>query len=85
MATLTLFVCPPGQTHVDTVPLSTNEYGTCAQGQGSFQNVEIAETFDPSTLNTANLAGAWSAGFIVMATGLVIMAAFRKLIDVIKS
>lgn len=80
MATVTLFVCPSGATHVRTVALASDQYATCDNGQGSWQQVVIAEPFDPATLSQPELAGAFSAGFIVMATGLVIVWSARQII-----
>lgn len=83
MATVTVFTCN-GATSVNTVALSTQQYGTCQNGQGSWKLVQIQEPFDPSTLNSAQLASAYGAAFVVMATGLVIIWSAKMIIKAIK-
>jgi hypothetical protein len=84
MATVSIFVCPGANQSTSTVTLSTSNYGTCTQGQGRWQNVVIAEPFDPSLLNGAELAGAFGVGFTMFATGLVIVWAARMVIGAIR-
>lgn len=79
MATLSVFVCPGGSQVLLTDP-SGAQYPGCAAGQGSYQQVEVAEAFDPSQLDAGALGDAFAAGFVVMATGLVILNAPKFLL-----
>lgn len=83
MTTLSVFVCPSGAQFVAT-DASGNQYASCAAGQGAYQNVDVDEAFDPSTLDSSALAGAFGAGFTVMATGLVIAWAAKQLVRAIR-
>lgn len=76
MATLSVFVCPGGSQVLLTDP-SGAQYPGCATGQGSYQQVDVAESFDPSQLDGGELAGAFGAGFIVVGVGLCIAWACR--------
>ena len=84
MATVAVFVCPGAAQYRDNLPLSTHQVGSCASGQGSWQSVTLAEPFDPATLNSAELSGAFGAGFVVMGTGLAIAWAGRQIIQAIR-
>lgn len=83
MASVTAFVCN-GTTSVRTVTLATDQYGTCANGQGQWRQIEIYEPFDPASLNTAQMGQAYAAAFVVMATGLVIIWSAKMIIKAIK-
>lgn len=86
MATVTVFVCPDSQTQVTQLgALSTRYAGTCSAGQGSWQSVTLAEPWDPTTLNSSELAAAFGAGFVVCGTGLAIAWAARFFITAIRS
>lgn len=82
---MTVFVCPAGSVHTQTVALSTNQYPSCSAGDGSWQSVSVQEPFDPASLSSAELGGAYGSGFVVMATGLVIVFAARIIIRAIKT
>jgi hypothetical protein len=75
VSTLSLFVCAPA---------GQNSDGSCASGQGSWQNVVIADAFDPMALSGDELSGAFGAGFVVLATGLVIAWAAKQIVLAIK-
>lgn len=75
MSTLSLFVCSPA---------GQNSDGTCASGQGSWQNVVIADAFDPMALSAEELSGAFGAGFLVLGTGLVIAWAAKQIVKAIQ-
>lgn len=79
MAAVTVYTCPGSQQAVtsDGVP-------ACMAGAGQWQAVTLAEPFDPSQLNGAELSGAFGAGFTVLGTGLVIAWAARALVDAIR-
>lgn len=83
MPTVTAFVCN-GSTGIRTVSLATDQYGTCQNGQGSWRQVEIVEPFNPASLNAPELAGAYTSGFVVMATGLVIAWSAKMIVRAIK-
>lgn len=72
MATVSVFTCPGANQTV-----SSDGAPGCTQGSGQWQQVTLQEPFDPSMLNSDELAGAFGAGFTVMGTGLVITAAAR--------
>lgn len=74
MADVSVFVCPPPAQGAD---------GACAAGQGAWQNVTLAEPFDPAALDSERLGDAYAAGFVVMGTGLAIIWAARKLLHAI--
>lgn len=79
MATLSVYVCPGANQTVDA-----NGAGACTAGQGAWQSVTLAEPFDPSMLNSSELAGAFGAGFVVMATGLVMVWAAKQVMRAIR-
>ena len=85
MATVTVFVCPDSQTQVTAIGLTGRYAGTCSAGQGAWQSVELAEPWDPTTLNSSELAAAFGAGFIVLGTGLAIAWAARFFVSAIRS
>lgn len=59
MASVAVFVCPTAdQQVVAGVP-------SCTNNAGAWQQVELQEAFDPSTLNSDELAGAFGAGWVV--------------------
>jgi len=75
MATLSLFVCAPAGQNAD---------GSCVSGQGSWQSVSIQEAFDPSTLDSEELAGFFGASFTLMATLLLTVWAGKQILRAIK-
>lgn len=83
MPATTVFVCPPE--FVTTVPSGGTDLPACATGEGQWQTVLLAEPFDPATLNSAELAAAFGAGFVVLGTGLAIAWAARFFIAAIRS
>lgn len=83
MPSATVFVCPPE--FVSTVQSGATDLPACATGEGQWQTVLLAEPFDPSTLNSAELAGAFGAGFVVLGTGLAIAWAARILVSAVRS
>ncbi len=72
MTMVSVFVCP-GASQTVATDSSGNQYPACAAGQGSYQQVTIAEPWNPSQLDTTQLMAAGSAGFIIAGTGLAIM------------
>lgn len=83
MTTITALTCDSGS-GTSTYGLTSNDVGVCAHGHASWQQVIIQEPFDPSTLNSDELAGAFGAGFTVLATALVIVWAARQLVKAIR-
>jgi hypothetical protein len=81
---LSVFVCPGGAEQIGTDG-SGNQYASCTSGQGSYQNVVIETPWDPSQLNEAELASAFSAGFVVMGVGLVMIGAAKSVLKAFKS
>lgn len=82
MASVTVWVCTnnPG---TYTPALTSYKVPTCGDA-GSWQQVQLQEPFDPSSLDSGDLAAALSAGFTVMATGLVIAWAARQVVRAIR-
>jgi hypothetical protein len=85
MASVSVFVCPGGNQTTATILVPSGRYPVCTGGQGGWQQVELAEPFDPAMLSQSELAGAFSAGFIVMATGLVIVWSAKQVMRAIRS
>lgn len=83
MPTVSLMVCPPGAVTISSD--GTGEYAVCAAGQGSVQQVVIAEPFDPSQLSLPELSSAHAAGFVVMGTGLCIVWAAKQVVRAIRA
>jgi len=83
MATVSVFICPGGAQYISTDGAG-NQYAACVTGQGSYQSVELDSPFDASTLNSVELAGAWTAGMIVMGTGACIMWAVAHVVKAVK-
>jgi hypothetical protein len=84
MSTVSVFTCPSGQQSVTAESLSSAQHGSCASGQGAWIQVVVADPFDPAALSSSELGNAYAAGFVVMATGLVIALGARKVIEAIK-
>lgn len=84
MTAATVFVCPPEHVRVEGVLLAGYERPTCDAGEGEWQTVLLAQPFDPSQLNSAELGGAFGAGFVVMGTGLAIAWAARMIVQSIR-
>lgn len=78
MARVWVYQCSEGRV-VYTVTLSQNQYGACQNGKGSWIEVDTQAPFSISDLNPAHLAGAYGAGFVVMATGVVIGQACKAI------
>lgn len=83
MPAATVFVCPPES--VTTVATLADDMPACATGQGEWKTVLLAEPFDPASLNSPELAGAFGAGFTVLGTGLAIAWAARMLVAAVRS
>lgn len=64
---------------------SGNEFGACEPGQGMWTAFEIAEPFDVSSLDATRLRDAFAAGFVVLATGLLVVFPIRLIIRKVKS
>lgn len=84
MTAATVFVCPPESVGIEKPILSSIERPTCAADEGQWQTVLLAEPFDPSQLQSSELAGAFGAGFLVMGTGLAIAWAARILVAAVR-
>ena len=84
MATITVATCPGASAGIETTA-SGNDVAVCATGQLSYQNVVIAEPFDPSTLNSEELGGAFGAGFVVMGIGLCITWGAKHLLRTVRA
>lgn len=84
MAVVLTFVCQVGAQRV-LVGANGQDTPRCDTGKGSWQEVALAETFDPAYLDTTELGAALGAGFTVMATGLCIAWAARQVIRAIRS
>ena len=74
-----MFSCPNGQTY--TASVSGYDVPACTAGQGTWK-VE-AVPFDPSTLDVAQLADAWGAGFIIAGIPLGAILACRYVLKAI--
>jgi hypothetical protein len=76
MTSIAVFTCPGAQQLVmpDGAP-------ACADGAGVWNQVELAEPFDPSSLDSAQLGQAAAAGFTVLGVGLVSIAACRAVLN----
>ena len=83
MATVTVFVCPQSQTQITAVGLSGRYTGTCSNGQGAWQSVTIAEPFDPATIDPVVASEAFGAGFVLIATCLVIAWPIRAIASLV--
>lgn len=78
MPAINVFACSEGGSQ-NTVTLSTAKYPTCPDGNGQWQAISVSEPFSISDLNPSDLAGAYGAGFVVMATGIVIGQACKAI------
>lgn len=85
MSVVTVFVCPAGSVGVTSSLIGGADVPSCASGQGSWQSVLVAEPFDPAMLSQPELAGAFSAGFVLMGTGLVIVWAAKQVLRAVRS
>ncbi len=83
MTTVSVFLCPSGAQYIST-DASGNQYAACATGQGSYQSVDVDETFDPSALDSVQLSCAFLAGFVVMGTGACASWAAAAMVRAIK-
>lgn len=71
MANVAIFVCPGAQSVESVGLIGSTEAGTCESGVGRWQNVSLAEPFDPASLNAADLSSAFGAGFISLGGPLI--------------
>lgn len=83
MASISLAVCPPGNESVINNP-DGSQSASCTQGMLVYQQVDIDEAFDPSTLDSGALGDAFAAGFVAEATLLVIIIAARKVLEAVR-
>lgn len=83
MPAVIVYTCTQGGSQA-TVALQTTRYPTCPNGNGQWQAITVPEDFDVSNLTMAELTAAWSAGFTVMASGLVVVLAGRALLKAFK-
>lgn len=67
----------------NVVTLANGEVA-CQDGGGAAVAWLVTPSFDVSQLDTAQLGGAFAAGFVVMATGMVIGMGFRHLLSMIR-
>lgn len=84
MASVNVFTCPAGQTQITVVGLSGRYTGTCSNGQGAWQSVTLAEPFDPATIDPAEAAMAFGAGFGLIVTGMLLSWPVRIIVRAVK-
>lgn len=65
------------------VTLASGE-AACQDGAGAPVAWLVEPSFDVSLLDTGELGGAWIAGFVVVATAMVIGKGFAALLDAIR-
>lgn len=74
-----------GSPQVATVGIGSSATDVLGCASGQLVQVTVEPDFSVSALNTGDLAGAFGAGFSVMATGLVIAWAARFIVQAIRS
>jgi hypothetical protein len=80
MSTVSVYVCPGANQTVDPLTGAPE----CTGGAGSWQQVTLVDPFDPATLNTSDLAGAYGAGFVVMGSGMAVVLGAAFVLNAIR-
>ncbi len=80
MASLSVFTCAGAAQSLVQVTAEA-QAPACENGQGGWQQVVIAEPFDPAQLNTQELMEASSAGFVITGSALVFILVARFVLD----
>lgn len=83
MASFVVYVCQSNGASVAEV-MPGRERPTCETGQGKFVAITETEAFDVTSLSIEEVTMAWTAGFTVMAIGLVVVQAGRALLRALK-